>query len=107
VEARPREIRILDEEWFEKWMNKLERSDFRAHGQILVRLDRVEEGNLGDHAPVGEGVVELRSIKTGPGFCIYIGQEADTVIILYAGTKATQTADIKIAKKLWKDYKNG
>ncbi len=107
MEARPGEIRILDEEWFEKWMNKLERSDFRTHGQILVRLDRVEEGNLGDHAPVGEGVVELRFIKTGPGYRIYFGQEADAVIILYAGTKPTQTGDIKISKKLWKDYKNG
>jgi putative addiction module killer protein len=107
VEARPREIRILDEKWFEKWMNKLEQSDFRTHGQILVRLDRVEEGNLGDHAPLGEGVMELRFIKNGPGYRIYIGQEAGTVIILYAGTKATQSADIKISKKLWKDYKNG
>jgi putative addiction module killer protein len=107
MESRPREIRILDEEWLEKWMNKLQKSDFRTHGQILVRLDRLEEGNLGDHGPVGEGVVELRFIKTGPGHRIYIGREADTVIILYAGTKATQAADIKIAKRLWRDYKNG
>ena len=88
-------------------MDALQQGDMRAYTQILVRLDRVEDGNLGDWGPVGDGVVELRFMRTGTGYRLYIGLEGDDVVILYGGTKKTQTSDIKLARKLWREYKNG
>jgi len=40
--------------------------DLRARAKITQRIDRLELGNPGDLAPVGEGVSEMR-INYGPG----------------------------------------
>ena len=50
--------------------------------------------------------MELR-FHIGPGYRLYFGQHDDIVILLRAGIKKTQNADIKIAEKLWRDYKDG
>ena len=63
------------------------------------------DGNFGDCASVGEGVSELRFLKTGPGIRVYLGQDSDFVILLHHGTKKTQAEDVKIARKLWRSYK--
>jgi putative addiction module killer protein len=75
----------------------------KIHGIILARLDRVENGNLGDCEPVGEGVSELR-IDFGPGYRVYFGQDGDSVILLHGGTKNRQSRDIVKAKEYWRDY---
>jgi len=75
-----------------------------VRGIVLNRLDRVEKGNLGDCRPVGEGVSELR-IDVGPGYRVYLGQDADTIVLLGGGTKKTQPRDIVAAKERWKDYR--
>lgn len=68
------------------------------------RLDRVQQGNLGDYKSVGEGVFELR-INYGPGYRLYFGQFGLTiVVILVAGDKSTQEQDIRQAIGYWKDY---
>lgn len=71
--------------------------------KVLSRLDRVEDGNLGDHAHVGEGVWELR-IHHGPGYRVYYGEDGDLIVVLMGGTKATQPNDIATAKEYWADY---
>ncbi len=38
-----------------EWLDTL---DARTEAIVLERIDRVERGNLGDHASVGEGVAE-------------------------------------------------
>lgn len=85
-------------------MDELEERDAVAYDAILARLERVEDGNFGDCGPVGGGVSELRFIKTGPGYRVYFGEHNDMVIILGAGTKSTQTEDIKRTKQLWNVY---
>lgn len=71
---------------------------------VMVRLDRVEHGNLGEHRPVGEGVFEL-IFDFGPGYRVYFGQDGkDLVILLAGGDKSSQSADIKKAKEYWRDY---
>jgi putative addiction module killer protein len=71
-----------------------------------VRIDRLALGNAGDAKPVGRGVSELR-IDYGPGYRVYFTQRGSVVIVLLcAGTKRTQHADIKRAIEIathWKD----
>lgn len=63
----PGEILFLEDGRFPEWMDVLESHDSAAYDAIVARLERVEEGNLGDCGSVGGGVSELRFIKTGPG----------------------------------------
>jgi len=91
-------IEIRTTATFLKWFNSLK--DARAKARIQVRIDRMELGNLGDIAPVGEGVSELR-IFYGSGYRIYLVQRSSVLtILLSGGDKGTQTADIAKAKKL-------
>ncbi|MDA0928431.1 MAG: type II toxin-antitoxin system RelE/ParE family toxin [Proteobacteria bacterium] len=85
---------------FDSWFRKLR--DKKARARIQVRLDRLELGNLGDVAPVGSSVSELR-IDYGPGYRVYITRRSQFLIILLAGgNKATQVKDIALAKRLAK-----
>ncbi len=80
--------------------------DARARAKIRARLDRVEEGNLGDCKFVGEGVYELR-IDYGPGYRIYFGQESDVIILLlWGGDKSRQNKDIRQDQDYWQDYRS-
>ena len=54
---------------FSDWLKGLR--DKRARARILVRLDRVELGHLGDYRSVGDGVYELR-VTEGKGYRIYL-----------------------------------
>jgi putative addiction module killer protein len=87
---------------FDKWINKLK--DKRAKSRILIRLDRVKEGNLGNYKSLGDDIYELR-IPEGKGYRIYYGHEDDTLILLLCGgNKSSQSKDIKQAKKYWSNY---
>ncbi|MFN6496128.1 MAG: type II toxin-antitoxin system RelE/ParE family toxin [Nostoc sp. DedQUE01] len=108
MEVQPREIRnyltVDGKNVFDEWLDSLR--DRRAKAKIRTRLDRVEDGNLGDCKSVGEGVCELR-IDYGPGYRIYFGQEGITIIILLCGgDKSTQEQDIVKAQEYWKDYRS-
>ena len=85
-------------ERFERWLNGLR--DREASQRIVLRLRRAEQGNLGDVAPVGEGVSEMR-LDFGRGYRMYftrIGR--DSIALLCGGTKARQDRDIRLAKRL-------
>ena len=73
------------------------------YASIMIKLERVEDGNLGDARSVGEGVSELE-IDKGPGYRVYFGQDGDFIVLLNGGTKATQAKDIKAAKGYWRQY---
>ncbi|MDY7014186.1 MAG: type II toxin-antitoxin system RelE/ParE family toxin [Cyanobacteriota bacterium] len=108
MEAKPREIRIYTTQEgtcpFLQWRNSLK--DQKAKAKIRARLDRVEEGNLGDCKFVVEGIYELR-INYGPGYRIYFGQDEDVIILLlWGGKKSTQAKDIRKAQDYWKDYRS-
>ncbi|MFN6460672.1 MAG: type II toxin-antitoxin system RelE/ParE family toxin [Nostoc sp. DedVER02] len=108
MEVQPREIRnyltVDGKNIFNEWLDSLR--DRRAKAKIRARLDRVEDGNLGDCKSVGEGIFELR-IDYGPGYRIYFGQEGITIIILLCGgDKSTQKQDVDKAQEYWKDYRS-
>ena len=86
---------------FAAWLADLH--DLRARARILKRLDRARDGNLGDVAPVGEGVSEMR-IFYGPGYRLYfVRRGVELIVLLCGGDKATQRADIEEARAMAKE----
>ncbi|MBB5517415.1 type II toxin-antitoxin system RelE/ParE family toxin [Amphiplicatus metriothermophilus] len=89
---------IRKTEVFARWLDGLK--DRKARAVILRRLMRVEEGNFGDHASVGQGVMELR-IHYGPGYRLYYVRRGECVIVLLAGgDKSAQKRDIALARTM-------
>ena len=89
-------------ETFRRWWKRLR--DERARGVIVARLDRLAFGHPGDVEPVGQGVSELR-IHHGPGYRIYFQKRGDTIVVLLCGgDKSSQASDIKIAKRLAREW---
>jgi putative addiction module killer protein len=83
---------------FVTWLADLR--DERARARILKRLDRAGQGNLGDVAPVGGGVSEMR-IFYGPGYRVYFVQRgSELIVLLCGGDKSTQSTDIEEAKSM-------
>jgi putative addiction module killer protein len=86
---------------FLKWLRGL--NDVRAVARIQIRIDRLSLGNIGDVKAVGEGVSEMR-IDYGPGYRIYFKRTGKKlVLLLCGGSKSSQDADIKAAKRMAKD----
>lgn len=93
------EVRTTDE--FNEWIRNLR--DIKGRARILVRINRIEEGNFGDTKPVGGGVSELR-LQFGSGYRVYYTMQGETVtILLCGGDKGTQDRDIERAKKIAKE----
>jgi putative addiction module killer protein len=94
---------ILKSATFDAWFSRLK--DRQAMARIAARIDRLALGNPGDVKAVGSGVSEMR-IDYGPGYRVYFMQRGPTiVVILCAGDKRTQAADIKRAMKIGADWK--
>lgn len=86
---------------FDNWIRKL--GDREARIRILVRLRRLTLGNFGDARSVGGRVSELR-IDWGPGYRVYFMRRGEAVILLLcAGDKCTQEADIRRAQRMARD----
>ena len=92
---------VVKGERFLRWLTRLR--DRRAQARILVRIDRMEEGNFGDHWSVGGGVSELR-VNVGEGYRIYYTIRQQTVVILLCGgDKTSQKRDIRRAQQMARD----
>ena len=81
MEAQPREFerytRPDGRVPFDRWFYSLR--DIHAKLKIQGRLNRVQDGNLGDSRSVGEAVCEFR-INYGPGYRVYFGQVGATIM---------------------------
>jgi putative addiction module killer protein len=83
---------------FNNWLLCLK--DRQARARILMRIDRMGRGLLGDVKPVGEGVYELR-IDYGAGYRVYYKQSGQVIyLLLCGGDKSTQKRDIEQAHKM-------
>jgi putative addiction module killer protein len=105
VEVKPRILRHYQREDgtepYLQWIRGLR--DAKGRGVIRTRLNRIQSGAFTNCEPVGEGVHELK-IDFGPGYRVYFGEDADTVILLNGGDKGNQARDITKAKEYWRDY---
>lgn len=88
---------------FDDYLGSLK--DQKAKVLIEKRIAKVRLGLLGECEPVGDGVIELK-IDHGPGYRIYCADNGREVLLLLAGTKARQQADIDTAKNYWAEYKS-
>lgn len=83
---------------FTTWYEGLTDTPLRT--VVAARLRRMSQGLMGDVEPVGNGVSEMR-IHVGAGWRVYFIQRGTRLIVVLAGgSKRTQTADIKRAKRL-------
>ncbi|MCE2449996.1 MAG: type II toxin-antitoxin system RelE/ParE family toxin [Candidatus Latescibacteria bacterium] len=82
-------MEIVYTEVFENWLKRL--GDRRARVSIVSRIERIEDGNFGDHKSVG----------VGKGYRAYYAIRRNTVVILLCGgDKSTQRQDIKRAQQM-------
>ena len=85
---------------FDVWISGIK--DGLTRIRLARRIDRLQRGLLGDVAPVGEGVHELREFF-GPGWRIYLTERKGMLIVLLGGgEKSTQKEDIARAIALSK-----
>lgn len=83
---------------FDTWLDGLR--DGMTKWRMVARLRKAQMGNLGDVAPVGDGVSEMRE-HFGPGWRMYYVQRGvQLIVMLGGGDKSSQAADIAAAKRL-------
>lgn len=85
-----------------EWLKKVR--DPLAKGQLIRRVNRLADGNFGDHKFCRDGVWELR-IDQGLGYRVYYAMVSGVVVLLLCGgDKGKQSADIERAVGYWKDW---
>ena len=89
------------DEPFTDWLFSLRDKIFRY--RIETRINRIEQGNYGDHKRF-QGIVEIR-LDFGKGYRLYCGEDGNTlVVLLVGGDKGSQDKDITEALDYWRDY---
>ncbi len=92
------EYEVIKSATFLNWLEGLR--DRNVQARIAIRIDRIEEGNFGDHRSVGGGVSEIR-VNVGQGYRIYYTiRNRITVILLCGGDKSSQRQDIRRARQM-------
>ncbi len=77
---------------YSEWLKGLR--DVTTVARIRARIDRIEEGNLGDYKPLGIGLFEFK-LSFGAGYRVYFAIDGD---------KGSQRKDIQKAREYWTDY---
>ena len=68
--------------------------------RLARRLEKAQNGNLGDIRPVGNGVFEMRE-HFGPGWRMYYIQRGELLIVMLGGgDKSSQNEDIAKAQSI-------
>lgn len=77
---------------FDVWFGGLKDNVTRI--RLARRLDKSQQGNLGDIKPVGSGVIEMRE-HFGAGWRMCFVHHGDVLIVMLGGgSKSGQAADI-------------
>jgi putative addiction module killer protein len=84
------------------WFKSL---DGTTRKRILLRFDRLKDGNFGDYKQLNEYLYELR-FNFGSGYRVYYTFENNTIVLLInGGDKKSQVKDIKKAQEIIKNLK--
>jgi putative addiction module killer protein len=95
-------MRVEQTDDFREWIDALK--DRAGRARILVRVDRLIQGNPGQHRNLSDGVSELK-IDCGPGYRVYFSRRGSRLLLLLAGgDKSTQRKDIAKAIHLAKNF---
>jgi len=74
--------------------------DRQGRARILTRIDRLADGNPGNHRNLGVGIFELK-IDFGPGYRVYyVNRNGVVIVLLCGGDKSTLVKDIRRARAL-------
>jgi len=94
-------VRVEKTDDYREWVDGLK--DRAGRARILVRVERLIQGNPGQHRELTDGVSELK-IDFGPGYRVYYAQRGTRLLLLLAGgDKSTQQKDIVKAIHLAKN----
>lgn len=95
-------MRVEKTDIYREWIDALK--DRAGRARILVRVDRLIQGNPGQHRDLTDGLSELK-IDFGPGYRVYYTQRGTRLLLLLAGgDKSTQQKDIVKASELIKNF---
>ncbi len=95
-------MRVEKTDEYRDWIDALK--DRAGRARILVRIDRLIDGNPGQHRDLTDGVSELK-IDIGPGYRVYYSQRgARLLLLLVGGDKSTQQKDIVRAIQLARNF---
>lgn len=96
-------MRVEKTDEYREWLDELK--DRAGRARILVRVDRLIDGNPGQHRDLTDGVSELK-IDFGPGYRVYYTQRGQRLfLLLIGGDKSTQQKDIEAAIRLAGNFK--
>lgn len=96
------QVRVEKTDIYRDWLDALR--DRAGRARILVRVERLIDGNPGQHRDLTDGVSELK-IDFGPGYRVYYLQQGTRLLLLLAGgDKSSQQKDIAKAIQLAKAF---
>lgn len=106
IKSGPKKLQIYDtlegKKPYLDWLKSLR--DVTTVARIRARIDRIEEGNLGNYRPLGTGLFEFK-FDFGAGYRVYFAVDGDEIILLLiGGDKSSQRRDIEKARGYWTDY---
>lgn len=98
-----RPVAVIETDDYEEWIDSV--VDIRTNARITKDVSKLQRGLFGDWKEV-DGVFEMR-LDYGPGYRVYYAKCFNVVVILLGGgDKSDQRADLKKARRLWKELKN-
>lgn len=87
---------------YQEWLDGIR--DVVTRVRIARRVERIQQGNFGDHKFERDGVCEMR-LDFGPGYRVYYGRVGEMLVLLLAGgDKSTQDRDLDKAVANLRDY---
>lgn len=86
---------------YKEWLETL---PWKIAARIDAYVDRVALGGSKTNLkPIRDEMYEIK-IDIGQGYRVYFGRNNLAVILLYGGNKSSQSRDIEMALKYWRDF---
>lgn len=91
-------MRVEKTDEYRDWIDGLR--DLTGRARILMRVERLVDGNPGGHRNLTNGVSELK-IDFGPGYRVYYSKRGNRLmLLLIGGDKSSQEKNIAKAIRL-------